>query len=863
MLHLPPAVFALALTLLVAPASAGDAFEVTTPGSPGTDGLVPVLAGSGPASPGSDHGALRLSDARPSSAAVFVSGLAELAAPFKGGVFGPTPTRLFFGQATNAEGEIVLPLIVAPDTPVGLELWTQFWVADPAGFGDYASSNTLRVQVQPDTGDGPLFARPLFDAPHQVHRLAVGDLDGDGLADLAVPDGSSFGGGFVTLLRGDGAGAFARAESHLVGRHSSAVALVDLDVDGHDDLVVGFDDPDTPLAIHWNDGHGGFDASLEFPALIRVRALGVGDVDGDGLNDVLALREVDDVQALLAVPGGPPVVAPSTNVGGVCTDLALGDFDGDGALDAALANETAERVSVLLGDGAGGFGAPQHVALTGRPVSIACADLDGDGALDLAVVMPITDDAAVLLGDGTGGFVAGAPFLVGKQPVDVEAADVDGDGAPDLVVADRDRDQLVLLPGDGAGGFAPELRFEVGDRPVVVEIVDLDLDGALDLVSANELSRDVSPLLGDGAGGFGVPQPQQVPMLHAIGDPALGDLDGDGLLDAVFGTGIDVGMVVCLGLPGGALGPPTTVEAGFDPDAFVLGDFDGDGALDLLASNPENPADNPVPSLTLRLGLGDGGFGASSQLDVSDTLRTLIAADLDGDGDLDAVATSDEGQSTGYVQVILGDGRGGFTLAPPISAPGASGVRAADLDGDAVLDLVVGTRHFQMLTLRGVGDGSFHAANTQAIPNHSTALVVMDANGDDVPDVVTAGPHGTPPQGGASLLLGVGDGTLLPARPVPDLLLAGQLVSTDFNDDGLPDLAARFQADDVRVLLGLGAGEFAVPRAFKVPGGNGGLAAGDLDLDGVPDLVVAMLQSTDPLDPGAPKALVLLNQLRE
>ena len=266
--------------------------------------------------------------------------------------------------------------------------------------------------------------------------------------------------------------------------------------------------------------------------------------------------------------------------------LAIGDLDGDGSVDdLAVANNSSVNVSVLLGDGSGGFSAQTTFAVGDTPFSVAIGDLDGDGSADdLAVANLGSDTVSVLLGDGSGGFSAQTTFAVGIDPRSVAIGDLDGDGsADDLAVANDSSANVSVLLGDGSGGFSAQTTFAAGISPQSVAIGDLDGDGSADdLVVTNDADANVSVLLGDGSGGF------STQTTFAVGTTprsvAIGDLDGDGSADDLaVANQSSYNVSVLLGDGSGGFSEQTTFAVGDTPFSVAIGDLDGDGSADDLA----------------------------------------------------------------------------------------------------------------------------------------------------------------------------------------------------------------------------------------------------------------------------------------
>jgi len=214
---------------------------------------------------------------------------------------------------------------------------------------------------------------------------------------------------------------------------------------------------------------------------------------------------------------------------GLPTSVAVGDFNGDGYPDLAIANFDSGTIAIFTGKGDGSFNSPSTIPVGFRSTSIAVGDFNGDGKLDLAVANADAASITILTGNGDGTFTTGGNFGVGNRPVSVAAKDVNGDGILDLVVANSTDSTVSVLLGNGNGTFQPARNFGVGGSPISVGIGDFNGDGKSDIAVVNRLSDSVTILLGDGTGSF-------VAGNHAAvgSNPfsvAVGDFNGDAVDD--------------------------------------------------------------------------------------------------------------------------------------------------------------------------------------------------------------------------------------------------------------------------------------------------------------------------------------------
>jgi hypothetical protein len=324
--------------------------------------------------------------------------------------------------------------------------------------------------------------------------------------------------------------------------------------------------------------------------------------------------------------------------------VATGDFNGDGILDLAVANDGTDTVSVLLGNGDGTFGNKTDYTVGSGPICILAADLNNDGVLDLATTAQNSLVADVLFGDGHGGFGAAQSYPVGPNPNSIAAGDLNGDGWPDLAVTNYSGDTTVtVLINQGDGTFQPLPGMSALTGAIFVAIADFDHDCTADLAVVEQGSTAVRIFPGYGDGGFG---PSTLWSFTAGGGPtatALGDYNEDGWLDFAMSDfyGNDLGLLLSDGNGGYVTG--VAHPAGFASNSAATADLDGDGHLDLLVANSSSQF------LTMLLGHGDGTFEAAPNIPAGNGSQCVVIADFNGDGLPDAVVAESADNGVGVL----------------------------------------------------------------------------------------------------------------------------------------------------------------------------------------------------------------------
>jgi hypothetical protein len=334
--------------------------------------------------------------------------------------------------------------------------------------------------------------------------------------------------------------------------------------------------------------------------------LAAGDLNGDGRPDlVLSSYASPGVVSVLlalpapALPGTYPATATPYSTGGAQpSGVALGDVNGDGRLDLVAANCGSSTLAVLLGSAAapGTFG-PAATYPTGVPGStpreVALGDFNGDGRLDIAAANQSNNTVSVLLGLGAapGTFGPAAAYPTGgTAPEGLKTGDLNGDGRPDLVVTNSISGTVAVLLGAPAtpGTFGPAVTYSAGGLDTwSVALHDVNKDGRLDLIATNNGNNTIGVLLGAPAapGTFGLAATYAAPTPGYL---ALGDVNGDGRLDVVtnsylYGTTTSV----LLGqATAGTFGAATTFATGGNgPVGLVVADLNNDGRPDLATAN--------------------------------------------------------------------------------------------------------------------------------------------------------------------------------------------------------------------------------------------------------------------------------------
>lgn len=356
-----------------------------------------------------------------------------------------------------------------------------------------------------------------------------------------------------------------------------------------------------------------------------------------------------------------------------------------------------------------------------------------------------------------------------NSPYSIAVGDFNHDGKLDLAVASGccSAGGVSILIGRGDGTFEPSVYYPAGKQPFSIVAGDFNQDGNLDLAVANSLSNYVSILLGNGDGSFR-PGPQNPPLSVPAIFVTVGDLNGDGIPDLVtMGSNV---ISVLLGNGDGSFQDAVVTQPPFAVQAIGVGDFNGDGKLDLATAGTFGASN----SVNILLGNGDGTFSYGASYQGETQPAAIAVSDFNNDRKLDLAIA----YLFGGIGVFIGNGDGTFQQAANYRVSIPLWVTAADLNGDHNVDLVVANDQ-QLFgpggatVLLGNGDGTFRANGFYPCDVETSYATVGDFNGDGKPDLVVA--DFLNPYNAVTMLLNTG---ALSFSPTTSLTFPFQLVGT-------------------------------------------------------------------------------------
>ena len=733
---------------------------------------------------------------------------------------------------------VVTVVVLLASTPAKVNAQTRstfaFVPPSPTGVASQAGPSAFLTGLFQAPWRG--FDTGVFGSGFGPTTFALGDLDGDGDLDILVGD-SFFGSPGVSVLKNNGDQTFAAPVYYSLPLNQvvGEVALSDFDSDSDLDAfatIRGDFDQMLKIMVWRNNGDGTLDAPIEF-------ATGQGPVG-----------------------------------------IVLADFTGDGKPDVVTANYGGSSISILKHNGlsgnSAGFLAPVTFSTANRAEKIAAADVNGDEILDVVVGGQVGAgfDAtlAVMINTGNGEFAA--PVAYDPAPnarfdsTAVALADLDNDGDVDLIggglysTGSVDNGAVTIRRNNGNGTFgAAEIILFTNPNfvPMPKEITTgfINGDGFADIIAAVPSGRAIegfATVTSNGAGGFNTPVYYEASQQTF--DLAIVDLDNDGDGDVITVANSSAAVTVHENLGDGTFPVLTRYEVASLSDAVQSADIDNDGDIDIVVNGELDIASND-PLLKILKNNGDGTFAPAIDYTPGRNFADMKLRDINGDGFVDLIFAPDGNYPPYHFGTALKLGNGTFapTVVTEVFSCGEGSIDAADLDGDGDLDIVLTEEETcpgvdaHIFIFRNDGNQNFVRMPDIVLPGRLPhGLALADVTSDGNIDIITALPDG----------MGVfsGNGNLTFGAPIISTTAPYKFKMVDFNHDGLLDLGMIMQQDAfgtelVGTALGNGNGTF---QAVRTQTGSSvlenlrisdDLEAGDIDGDGIPDLVVLNYASND------------------
>lgn len=611
-----------------------------------------------------------------------------------------------------------------------------------------------------------------------------------------------------------------------------------------------------------------FAQKTDFASSANPEGIAAGDLNNDGKPDLAVTNPGNNTVSLFMNSGATvavPAYAPHTELatGTTPRDIAIDDFDNDGNLDIVVSNSGAASVSVFRNQGTGTFAPKLDFAASTGAQAIATGDVDADGRADIVVVNKTAGTVSVLINTITGSnitFAAHSDFTVGTSPAGVAMGDLNHDGRPEIAVTNSGSNTVSVFSNKSVPGtLSIGLRIDhpTGTTPAGVAISRVNDNSQAEMIVVNK--GDASITLYQAFNQFGLytyfGTKTNVTTMASPESVVVHDLDGDGKLDLTVNGpgGISVLRNISPNSYTPTFEPKDDFTAGTGVTDLVIADLDRDGFPDIATANGgsgnvsvlHNTIFNVTSFLPISAGTGStvtikgnsftgatavsfGGTPATSFTVVSSTVITAVVG---------AGASGDVSVTTPLGTTTLGGFL--FTNAPVITS-------FTPLFGPAgTVVTITGERFGATPEANLVRFGAVEAEITAASATQLTVTVPAGATYDLI--TVTTNKYSSQSKLPFNVRftgpVNYTDNSFAPrvdfvAGVTPEGVAVG-----DFDDNGKPDVVvANLGSDDVSVFGNTSSAQaIALEKIFDMETGSGpvGVVVADLDGDGKQDIATA------------------------
>lgn len=653
-------------------------------------------------------------------------------------------------------------------------------------------------------------------------------------------------------------------------RYPTSAVLADFNNDGHLDVAVSKYQFSTGFALLLNNGEGFYPNAIHYSSLHPSMDITCGDFNNDGLLDIAlsntgANSEGNTVSVFSNQGGGNFSNPVNYSVGTGPVGITTADFNNDGFTDLAVANYgwlgQGTTISVLFNNGDGSFANQLTFPAGTGPFDIKTAKINNDNFFDL-IVANDNQKLNVLLNSGGNDFSNRIEYNVfSSWPNDlypnIALSDMDNDSDIDVLYSSTrtwngDRGLIAYFKNDGNGNLLSPLQIQLLNfttGSTNISVADLDNNGWNDIVAAELFSGSANfqVVLSNGAGGF-LPVAGYFAGRNTY-DVMTGDVNGDNLADVLTTDNSSLQITVHHNVGNGSFVIPQLYLTLPISGSLDAEDVDNDGDLDLISS-ASGRGTTGVHVAVLKNN-GDGTFSTYQTYPIRSGGVQAKFRDINNDGFADIIfATSISSPPYDFhFAVNSGNGIFGPIQTRSVGSCGWYDIDAFDLDNDSYSEIIltewlgcpgIPTSGRRIFICKNNGDGTFQSPNIVLADGQVGAIAGADLNNDGNIDLVIGQPYSI------GVFLGTGTGSLLPQiNYLTDGKHPEDIIIDDFNNDGIPDIAASTFFDESGMSVWIGNGDGTFMQAINYPNATvegllnvTGITSGDADNDGDNDIFV-------------------------